>query len=677
MADDSAARAGELEALARRRFGNLSEAEERLLQAAPKGEVAYCVSNPKDKEPTEEPADTAKRPDSDPGKAGVWGSGREIRAELIRWLCVDQSASKKVDPRGARVHGAKITGKLDLSYASIAFPLRLTWCRLAADAELRFVRIPAIDLRGSSTGSLDLSESEVRVGVFLSSGFSADGEVRLLGTRIGSLDCSGGTFRKPGGVALDADRAEVRESIFLEDRFSAIGEVRLVAAQIGGGLSCKGASFKNPGKGAIRADRARVAGSVFFNAGFLADGEVSLPGARIGSNLECSRGAFKNPGGTALHFDSVDVKGDVSLDDGFSAEGEVQLFGSQIGGDLICRGANFKNPGGDALSADGTEVKGAVFLRDGFSSEGTVRLVGAQMAALECDGGKFGGLNLGRAVVKGAFFWHNMRDGGNTQLDLTNASVGAIADDEPSWPKWGNLFLDGFVYERISVGPTDASARLRWLDRQKEFKPQPYRQLAKVLRDGGDDVGAKQVLLKLEDLARTEDRKRLVHSPIRWLVRSGEDVVSDATVGYGIYPGRAIWYLCGLTALGWIVHRRARRLGAMAPTDKDAYTEFHKGQTPVHYQPFNPLVYSVENCIPLVKLGQDERWQPDPNPQRRVPPVAAGKVRRAVDSVLDFLVRDWVVTPGALRWFRWIMIGLGWLLATFFVAGLTGIIKVG
>jgi hypothetical protein len=31
----------------------------------------------------------------------------------------------------------------------------------------------------------------------------------------------------------------------------------------------------------------------------------------------------------------------------------------------------------------------------------------------------------------------------------------------------------------------------------------------------------------------------------------------------------------------------------------------------------------------------------------------------------------------ALRWFRWIMIGLSWLLVTFFVGAVTGIIKIG
>jgi len=55
--------------------------------------------------------------------------------------------------------------------------------------------------------------------------------------------------------------------------------------------------------------------------------------------------------------------------------------------------------------------------------------------------------------------------------------------------------------------------------------------------------------------------------------------------------------------------------------------------------------------------------------------VAGGKFRRAVNSALDAVVPNWTVRPVALRWFRWIMIGLGWLLATFFGAALTGFLK--
>jgi hypothetical protein len=478
MADNSAAHGEDLEARARGRFGRLSRAEERLVRAAPKDSAgenfAVCGPSFDDK-------DLA----NDPASAYDWDSDREIRAELIRWLCVDEKASKRVDPRGVRVYGAKIVGKLDLSYVTVPFSLFLFHCRLIDGVDLHYVKMPVLGLRGSSTESLDAW--------------------------------------------------------------------------------------------------------------------------------------------------GADVRGSVSLSDGFSAAEEVRLHEAQIGG------------------------------------------------SLECEGGKFKSLILQSATIKDTFFWYSVRDVGSACLDLTNASVGSIQDDETSWPNQGNLFMDGFVYGRFTSGLTDARTRLDWLGRQKEFTPQPYRQLAKVLREMGDYGGSKQVLFELETRARAEDRRRLVQSPVRWFLRSSGDAVSHATVGYGIYPGRAIWYLGGLTALGWVVHRRAQRVGAMAPTDKDAYSEFHDigRKTPARCQPFNPLMYSVENCIPLVKLGQDERWQPDPNPQRCVPPIEQGKFKRAFDSFLDFLAPDWATTPGALRWLRWIMIGLGWLLATFFVAALTGIIKTG
>jgi hypothetical protein len=107
------------------------------------------------------------------------------------------------------------------------------------------------------------------------------------------------------------------------------------------------------------------------------------------------------------------------------------------------------------------------------------------------------------------------------------------------------------------------------------------------------------------------------------------------------------------------VHRRAQRVGAMAPSDKDAYAEFREGKgTQVRYQPFSPLIYSVENCTPLVKLGQDERWQPDPDPHLCVPPVAAGKLlgNHSQGAGVASLDHDWVgVVAGVIlrRRFDW------------------------
>jgi hypothetical protein len=66
-------------ALAGLRFGALSEAELRVLRAVPRGDVAYCG-----------PSEEYRDPSNDPSQADDWGPEREIRAELLCWLCVEQ-----------------------------------------------------------------------------------------------------------------------------------------------------------------------------------------------------------------------------------------------------------------------------------------------------------------------------------------------------------------------------------------------------------------------------------------------------------------------------------------------------------------------------------------------------------------------------------------------------------
>jgi len=68
----------------------------------------------------------------------------------------------------------------------------------------------------------------------------------------------------------------------------------------------------------------------------------------------------------------------------------------------------------------------------------------------------------------------------------------------------GKLAIDGFVYSSFEAYPGDSSweahTRMRWLaPRPPGFHPQPYRQLARVLRENGDEPGATQVLIAEED----------------------------------------------------------------------------------------------------------------------------------------------------------------------------------
>jgi hypothetical protein len=109
--------------------------------------------------------------------------------------------------------------------------------------------------------------------------------------------------------------------------------------------------------------------------------------------------------------------------------------------------------------------------------------------------------------------------------------VGTFWDEKTSWPKAGNLFLDGLVYDEIHhLAPLDAKSRINWLKRQPtgQFLPQPYEQLAGVLRKmGHEDEAANVMIEKNDDIAR---RIAFFH-PGRWL-----QFFFKLFVGYGYRP---------------------------------------------------------------------------------------------------------------------------------------------
>src|ERR1700683_3703836 len=98
--DKPSATSGRLVAMAQAEFPNLTEAERALLvfvdlkNRAP-GDFAHGGLGANSTDPT-----------NDPAHADQWGPEREIRADLIRWLCVDPDASRMVEPAGLRILGS-------------------------------------------------------------------------------------------------------------------------------------------------------------------------------------------------------------------------------------------------------------------------------------------------------------------------------------------------------------------------------------------------------------------------------------------------------------------------------------------------------------------------------------------------------------------------------------------
>lgn len=646
----------DLETLARARFLDppLTEAEFKLVRAAETGGIANCGRDL--------PDSAAK-----PARAEEWGLQRQVRADLIWWLCTNASARALVHPEGIQLWSAQVSGALELSFAKVPFPLAIVNCRIMSCMTLRQAEIPDLILNGTTVPGIEASGMQVKGNVFFRSGFKSDGEVSLLGASIGGqLDCSDATFLNSGprdvpggGIAIAADRISVGDGVFLNRRFRAEGEVRFPGAKIGGDFTCGGGCFIGPTK--------------------LAEIRPDVLGADAQKNYRF-----------ALTADGIAVNGDVHLDEGFSAEGEVRLLGARIAGNLDCSGARFSNPlqvgfsdNARVFAADGAEVKGCIFFRDSFYAEGDVELLGARVEKnLECIGSTFRGrVATHGASIAGGFHWLGIKNPELATLLLDDTSASRILDDVESWPLKGHLELDGFVYRRITQGPRDHHSRLDWLARQQEFTPQPYRQLAKVLRDEGDDAGARQVLYKMECQRRSEEKRvwnapthqghtRKAFSYFRHLVKTLANHVWNQTlrltIGHGYYPGRALALLLLFVALGWPLFRYGYFSRNIAPTDKDAYSDFKRDRyPPEHYERFSASIYSLENSFPLVKLGQVDRWQPDPTPPESHAP-ARGLIRR---------VSRYVVSPGFLRGFRRFQILLGWVLATLFAAGVTGVVR--
>ena len=187
--------AEELIALATNRFGDLNEAETKLLRAVVGGDIASCGPN-----------QAINNSPEDASKDEEWVPKCEVRADRIYWLCTNLAAVEKVDSRGIKLFGALVTGTLDLSYVKVPFPLSLLHCCVPQEINLASAQLPALYLNGSRTGPIVGDGLTVKGGLFLRTGFIAQGEVRLLGARIGgNLDCSGGSFNNPPQKAGSAD----------------------------------------------------------------------------------------------------------------------------------------------------------------------------------------------------------------------------------------------------------------------------------------------------------------------------------------------------------------------------------------------------------------------------------------------------------------------------------------
>jgi len=557
-----------------------------------------------------------------------------IRSDFVRWLATNPEAATHIDPKGLRAFGITLPDKLDLQNCRVLVLLHFQLCTVKSEVNLQSAETKGVFFLDSSfDGAIKADRIDVDGPLFLR-GSSFFGEIRLLGAHIkGALDCLGAKLEVTAGNALTADRAEIGGIVYLQkgydlsgttlQEFESSGTIRLLGAKIKGDLSCSGAKLRVKEGNALYADGAEIGGSVLLNV-----------------------------------FLSTDSR----QREDFESTGTIRMLGAQIEGILSCSGAKLKVTVGDALFADCAVIGANVSLDKGFESSGTIRLLGTRIGGeLAIIGAKTTTVVCKDMRLSGDMWWMGIQKDREAVLDLTGASLKNLRDDRESWPAPGHLILDGLAYEELTLHkwpsevqvmsssagpelPLKVEERIEWLMLQppdRRAEPQPWMQLSRHLEAKGERKDAKHVVYKLRCLQAGKFRFpfRQLKIAFVWLEES---------------PLRIWRSIAFFLLLGWLVFGYAGARGAIAPTDVEAYKAFTVGSPmPAAYPTLNPFVYVLENSLPLVRLGQDDKWAPD----RRCPS------------------KSWIMNYWLLAWARWILILSGWFQAAVLGAALLGRFK--
>jgi len=565
---------------------------------------------------------------------------------------------------------------------------------------------------GEGDGCLFAQGIEVAQDVLLCNGFQAKGAVDFAGAKVGGqFNCSGGKFEGKGDKCLFAQGVEVRESVFLTEDFCAKGTVDFNAAKVGEQFACMEATFARKGKKCLFVQGIEVRGSVFLSRGFFATGTVDFNMAKVAGHFICHKSTFARKGKKCLYARNIRVAHDLRLTGDLTAQGTVDFANAKVGGHFICHKSTFARKGKKCLYARNIEVAQDVLLRKGFTAKGTVDLRGCRIkGSMSVEEVELDEFDLSHGTVEGAFSFDPKQVRGD--IDLRDAHIGtwddkwAVRKDTPltAWQrlkrKIGRLRLDnprkktqaegdgvaaiekqrkyrlsGLTFKSIGdhltkVAHDDSFAIASWFAHANNgaYRPQPFEQMAAVLKSHGHEGAYREIAITKRVLHRSAGN-------MNWGQKWLEFILLDLPVGYGYKPWRAVvWAL-----LIWLLAGGAYCLGrnAMVPADSTALIEANRAKersvasipankraeasarplrcfVPHGYPEFKPWVYAADLFLPVIELGQKHCWVPDP-PQP--PRTRVGLIRWLVYNL------------------PWVLPIAGWYLTTLFITSFTPLLR--
>jgi hypothetical protein len=163
------------------------------------------------------------------------------------------------------------------------------------------------------------------------------------------------------------------------------------------------------------------------------------------------------------------------------------------------------------------------------------------------------------------------------------------------------------------------------------FRPQPFEQLIKVLREMGHTHDAREIGYFKEWLLLRRPRSALQKgNPWSWLWFGFKWLFLEKLLGHGYRLHRMVFVAIAMFAAFGVVFDEAARQGLFAPSNPRVFmddklkaackpenkpTNWTAAECALRsgypeYTKFNPYVYSLDVILPIVSLKQREDWQP-------------------------------------------------------------------
>ena len=549
----------------------------------------------------------------------------------------NSKGSEDVVLRGAEIDrqlamkGSTFKGELDMNGISVGGSLFMHDGAQFNTVDLRGANIGRQLAMADSTfkGELDMNGISVGGSLFMHDGAQFN-TVDLIGAKIGrQLTMNGSAFK--GELIMNG--ISVGDSLHMQDG-TQFNTVDLSFAIIDRQLAMADSTFK----GKLNMNAISVGGSLYMRDGAQFN-TVVLRGAKIQVQLAMNGSTFKDEldmngisVGGSLHmrdgaqFNTVDligakIGGQLTMNDS-SFDDQLMMNGISVGRSLLMRNATYSNNVdlrrakigvrleligsifdgeldmdstliGSSLIISNTEFKNMTNLT--FLSVGSnLEIQGGVLRRLDLTGTRIERTLKLSGTGKSNLKWKNIECEDNTsqspKMTLRNAKVDVLEDTDNFWPN--HFELEGFTYNHLARSglygqktslQRDSDSFKRWLEADKTYSPQPYTQLARVLRTAGLEDMAEEIQYASRDRMLSESSLSLFKFLFLWALK--------LFIGFGIGEKNffALLWMAGLVALGTLIlinSKERDRPSTLLDSRVDCF------------------IYSLDMIIPLIHLRE-------------------------------------------------------------------------